>query len=146
MFEDIKGVIRSRTSKKHRQYNGQRKNDKKTTIDKALLLKVALNTKNQINRFCCGVRVAHSFLGIVLCRSLSFCHFSFGHCIGTKHWATGRWHHMIQNTLFCFCFCLFWNNSDVVACYVFLFRINPLFISVSKTVVANFSICILANK
>jgi hypothetical protein len=38
MFEDIKGVIRSRTSKKHRQYNGQRKNDKKTTIDKALFL------------------------------------------------------------------------------------------------------------
>jgi hypothetical protein len=25
-----------------------------------ILLKVALNTKNQINRFCCGVRVAHS--------------------------------------------------------------------------------------
>jgi hypothetical protein len=38
MFEDIKGVIRSRTSQKYRQYNGQRKNDKKTTIDKALYL------------------------------------------------------------------------------------------------------------
>jgi hypothetical protein len=29
-FEDIKGVIRSRASKKDRQYNGQMKKDKRT--------------------------------------------------------------------------------------------------------------------
>jgi hypothetical protein len=29
-FEDIKGVIRSRKSKNDRQYNGQRKKDKRT--------------------------------------------------------------------------------------------------------------------
>ena len=35
MFEDnkIKGVIRNRKSKKHRQYNGQFKKDKKTNND-----------------------------------------------------------------------------------------------------------------
>lgn len=32
-FEDIKGVIRSRKSRKGRQYNEQRKNDKKKKND-----------------------------------------------------------------------------------------------------------------
>jgi hypothetical protein len=32
-FEDTKGVIRIRKSKKNRQYNGQKKRDKKTNND-----------------------------------------------------------------------------------------------------------------
>jgi hypothetical protein len=33
IFEDAKGVIRSRSSKKDRQYNGQKKTDKIKTIN-----------------------------------------------------------------------------------------------------------------
>jgi len=32
MFEDTKGVIKSSTSKKDRQYNGQKRNDKGQTM------------------------------------------------------------------------------------------------------------------
>jgi len=47
MFEDTKGVIISRKSKKDRQYNGQRKKDKRTNND---LQNVTHETKDRATR------------------------------------------------------------------------------------------------
>ena len=47
MFEDTKGVIISRKSKKDRQYNGQRKKDKRTNND---LQNVTQETKDRATR------------------------------------------------------------------------------------------------
>ena len=46
-FEDNKGGIRSRYPKKDRQYNGQKKNDKRTNKD---LQNITQKTKNRATR------------------------------------------------------------------------------------------------
>jgi hypothetical protein len=46
-FEDTKGVIRIRKSKKNRQHNGQKKKDKRTNND---LQNIARKTKDQVTR------------------------------------------------------------------------------------------------
>jgi len=46
-FEDTKGVIRIRKSKKDRQYNGQKKQDERTNND---LKNIAHKTKDQVTR------------------------------------------------------------------------------------------------
>jgi hypothetical protein len=46
-FEDTKGVIRIRKSKKNRQHNGQKKNDKRTSNN---LQNTAHKTKDRITR------------------------------------------------------------------------------------------------
>ena len=49
-FEDIKGVVRSRASKKDRQYNGQMKKDKRTNNNLQNIhkkLKIEYPTKNR---------------------------------------------------------------------------------------------------
>ena len=46
-FEDTKGVIRIRKSKKGRQHNGQKKKDKRTNND---LQNIAHKTKDRVTR------------------------------------------------------------------------------------------------
>jgi len=46
-FEDTKGVIRSRKSKKNRQYNGQKKKDKRTNND---LQNTTQKTKDRVTQ------------------------------------------------------------------------------------------------
>jgi hypothetical protein len=72
MFEDTKGIIRIRISKKNRQHNGQKKNYKRTNnnLQNALLCKLqkgALDSQPQVIKFIgCLPMVVGSLRGLRL--------------------------------------------------------------------------------
>ena len=62
MFEDIKGVIRIRKSKKYRQHNGQKKKDNRTNND---LQNITHNTKDQVTRTPLNTGCEHMWFGLI---------------------------------------------------------------------------------
>jgi hypothetical protein len=81
MFEDTKGVIRIRKSKKVRPYNGQKKKDKRTNNDLQNYLRSRNThpTKNQ--RWIQALRYAKQFLRHMWHPSFYYCYKS-----GDKPW------------------------------------------------------------
>jgi len=70
MFEDTKGVIRIRKSKKNRQRNGQNKKEERTNIDLQNITRVQLRCSGRVNSSYV-IRFAFPFIKVLLDNVLS---------------------------------------------------------------------------